>query len=69
MSRVTKPEYLGLYETFDGPPRATDAEIREAFDGGATVAQLSDFLCRSESSIRHALARTRNGGTNGRHGK
>lgn len=44
---------------FDGPPRATDKEIRIAFDRGATVAELAEFLCRSEQSIRAALRRSR----------
>ena len=44
---------------FDGPPRATDQQIRAAFDRGATVAELAEFLCRSEPSIRAALRRTR----------
>ena len=44
---------------FDGPPRATDKEIRIAFDRGATVAELAEFLCRSKASIRAALRRSR----------
>ena len=44
---------------FDGPPRATDQQIREVFDMGATVAELAQFLCRSKDSIRAALRRSR----------
>lgn len=44
---------------FDGPPRATDKEIRIAFDRGATVAELAEFLCRSKASIGAALRRSR----------
>lgn len=44
---------------FDWPPRATDRQIRAAFDKGATVAELSEFLCRSKESIRAALRRSR----------
>lgn len=49
-----------LKREFDWPPRATDQQIRAAFDrGGATVAELSEFLCRSKASIRAALRRSR----------
>lgn len=44
---------------FDGPQRATDRQIRAAFDRGATVSELAEFLCRSERSIRAALRRSR----------
>lgn len=44
---------------FDGPPRATDQQIRAAFERGATVEELSEFLCRSKESIRAALRRSR----------
>lgn len=44
---------------FDGPPRATDKQIRIAFDRGATVEELAKFLCRSKASIRAALRRSR----------
>lgn len=48
-----------LKREFDWPPRATDQQIRAAFDRGATVAELSAFLCRSKASIRAALRRSR----------
>jgi len=48
-----------LKREFDWQPRATDQQIRAAFDKGATVAELSEFLCRSKSSIRAALRRSR----------
>ena len=48
-----------LMREFDGPPRATEQQIRAAFDKGATVAELSEFLCRSKASIRAALRRSR----------
>lgn len=48
-----------LKREFDWPPRATDQQIRAAFDRGATVAELSEFLCRSKASIRAALRRSR----------
>ena len=44
---------------FDWPPRATDQQIRTAFDKGATVSELAEFLCRSKASIRAALRRSR----------
>lgn len=48
-----------LKREFDGPPRATDQQIRTAFDRGATVSELAEFLCRSKASIRAALRRSR----------
>ena len=44
---------------FDGPPRATDQQIRAAFERGATVSEIAKFLCRSKASIRAALRRSR----------
>lgn len=49
----------GMRRDYDGPPRATDQQIRKAFDNGATVAELAEFLSRSEASIRAALRRSR----------
>lgn len=41
------------------PRRATDQQIRKAFERGATVAELAQFLSRSDRAIRAALRRSR----------
>lgn len=62
MSRGELPRSLyGVAARYDGPYRATDEEIRQAFEDGATVSDIADWLCRSEGSIRSALRREREG--------
>lgn len=44
---------------FDEPSLTVDEAIRIAFDKGATVAEIAEFLCRTKETIRASLKRSR----------
>ena len=44
---------------FDEPSLTVDEATRIAFDKGATVAEIAEFLCRTKETVRVSLKRSR----------